>query len=252
MTSIPDESFNLDHPKNINSTSLKHLSSNSTEFYQVKNLFDYGWRHPDKKKPKVVRIFRILTNASAYESYRASIVSASSADVSFTRYGANEQLLFHGTNRHCTLGEEEKETNLCYRPECNLCCIISGSFEVSMAGSKHKFRRFGVGIYTTSCSSKADDYSQNGDENCQFKAVLVNRVVVGNPYTLRTNATQLTQAPYGYHSVRGEPGDQLNYEETVVYDNDAIRPAYLVIYGNKPPTSPLKSRIFGLFSTSLA
>jgi hypothetical protein len=29
----------------------------------------------------------------------------------------------------------------------------------------------------------------------------------------------------------GEPGVRLNYEETVVFSNDAIRPAYLVVYG---------------------
>jgi hypothetical protein len=28
------------------------------------------------------------------------------------------------------------------------------------------------------------------------------------------------------------PGDDLNYPETVVYDNDAIRPAFLVVYGD--------------------
>jgi hypothetical protein len=34
--------------------------------------------------------------------------------------------------------------------------------------------------------------------------------------------------------VVGEPGVDLNYEETVVYRNDAIRPAYLVVYGDPP------------------
>ena len=33
--------------------------------------------------------------------------------------------------------------------------------------------------------------------------------------------------------ILGEVGDALNYDETVVYDNDAIRPSYLVMY-NEP------------------
>ena len=33
----------------------------------------------------------------------------------------------------------------------------------------------------------------------------------------------------------------LNYEETVVYDNDAIRPAFLIVYGEDTPGLRLKS-----------
>lgn len=35
--------------------------------------------------------------------------------------------------------------------------------------------------------------------------------------------------------VFGEPGADLNYEETVVYSNDAVRPAYLIVYADSPP-----------------
>ena len=38
--------------------------------------------------------------------------------------------------------------------------------------------------------------------------------------------------------VLGVPGEDLNYEETVVYNNDAIRPAYLLVYGEAPPVPP--------------
>ena len=35
--------------------------------------------------------------------------------------------------------------------------------------------------------------------------------------------------------VLGEVGDKLNYDEQVVYNDDAIRPSYLVMY-DKPET----------------
>jgi hypothetical protein len=38
----------------------------------------------------------------------------------------------------------------------------------------------------------------------------------------------------------GVPGGDLNYDETVVYKNEAIRPVYLVTYG--PPETPTKLR----------
>jgi hypothetical protein len=53
--------------------------------------------------------------------------------------------------------------------------------------------------------------------------------------------------------VLGEPGGDLNYEETVVYDNDAIRPAFLIVYGDHPDVkSKLHSWIATLFKTPLA
>jgi len=54
--------------------------------------------------------------------------------------------------------------------------------------------------------------------------------------------------------VVGEPGLDLNYAETVVYDNDAIRPAFLVVYGEDTEELKLnlKSLIVTLFKTPLA
>lgn len=57
---------------------------------------------------------------------------------------------------------------------------------------------------------------------------------MGKPYKLRRNATDLAGPPVGYDSVVGEPGGDLNYEETVVYNNDAIRPGYILVYGDPP------------------
>ena len=39
------------------------------------------------------------------------------------------------------------------------------------------------------------------------------------------------------------PGVDLNYGETVVYDNDAIRPAFLVVYGEDTLQFQLESLI---------
>ena len=57
-----------------------------------------------------------------------------------------------------------------------------------------------------------------------------------------------------FSKVIGEPGMDLNYEETVVYDNDAIRPAFLIVYGDAPEKikSKLQSLALTLFKTPLA
>ncbi|THG97198.1 hypothetical protein EW026_g4755 [Hermanssonia centrifuga] len=60
--------------------------------------------------------------------------------------------------------------------------------------------------------------------------MLLNEVIMGNPIKLTTKDEDLTKPPDGYDSVVGEPGDELNYDESIVYRNDAIRPLFLIIY----------------------
>ncbi|RXW20685.1 hypothetical protein EST38_g5154 [Candolleomyces aberdarensis] len=108
---------------------------------------------------------------------------------------------------------------------------------------------------TRCCLLEADDYTANPDNASNLRVVLASRVIVGKAYRRQKNATSLTEPPCGHHSVIGEPGIDLNYEETVVYDNDAIRPAYLVVYGDPPPLTNakiIKSVITTLFKTPLA
>ena len=117
---------------------------------------------------------------------RARIAAAPS--VATSKHPGNEKLLFHGTNRCCLLAEDSSNTALCHFPECHLCCVIRNSFDIRKCGSYPqchifgtlfiwirrdetpisqvtafsnwqptelilKLRRFGTGIYTTSCSS---------------------------------------------------------------------------------------------------
>lgn len=80
-------------------------------------------------------------------------------------------------------------------------------------------------------STEADDYSKNTLSYARRKTLLVNSVIVGRTCNMRYNARHLQQPPRGFDSVTGTPGGDLNYEETVVYENDAIRPAFLIVYG---------------------
>jgi len=231
------------------------LSTGDPLYSTLEKKFMKGWKHPNKKKPQLQAMYKILWSDASlkpYNDYRA-LVAASSALRERSTNPANEQLLFHGTNRYCQLVEDGSKVRLCNLSTCHLCCIIRNSFDVRKCGTKHKFRRFGTGIYTTSCSSKADDYMLNGDESSKYRVLLVSRVVVGNPLKRRCNATNMIEPPCGHHSVIGEPGVDLNYEETIVYNNDAIRPAFLIVYGDTPQKtrSKLQSLALTLFKTPL-
>ncbi|KAJ3763958.1 hypothetical protein EV360DRAFT_77911 [Lentinula raphanica] len=235
---IVDE-FSLKHPDNGHrrrSSRILPLDSSDPMFVQVERLFSKGWRHRQKPRPVIQGIFKILSSDESLEAY-AIYKSQVQAFNLLSRYkkGANEQLCFHGTRRSCALGDDSDQLFLCNSAECSLCCIIRGSFDIARSGDANSFKRFGAGIYTTSCSSKADDYYSVGRSRQQhpqdLRVLLLNRVVVGKPHNRRHNATHMNQPPSGHHSVIGLPGVDLNFEETVVYHNDAIRPAYLVVYG---------------------
>jgi len=89
--------------------------------------------------------------------------------------------------------------------------------------------RFGPGIYTSSTSSKSNDYSHNG-KSSSWKAIMLNKVVVGKGYKVKQDKPSLTGPPTGYDSVLAETGQSLNHDELIVFNEDAIRPAWLVMY----------------------
>ena len=93
---------------------------------------------------------------------------------------------------------------------------------------------------------RADDYSVNSSAS-DWKAMLLNKVVVGCGYKLAADNITLTRPPAGCDSVSiisrewvfelltrgqviGEVGGSLNFDELVVYNNNAILPSYLVMY----------------------
>ncbi|TFY59972.1 hypothetical protein EVJ58_g5432 [Rhodofomes roseus] len=109
--------------------------------------------------------------------------------------------------------------------------VLRTSFSIARVGQHHKFSRFGKRIYTTGTSSKANDYvvEQGGSP---YKAMLLSEVVAGKEARKTANDLMLSKPPDECDCVLGVPGTQsvLNYDEVVVYRDDAIRPSFLVIY----------------------
>ena len=74
-------------------------------------------------------------------------------------------------------------------------------------------------------------------------------------YSLLSLSLQTSDLPKLPRQVLGVPGEDLNYEETVVYNNDAIRPAFLIVYGDAPPVPPkpigARRTVRRLFTTPL-
>ncbi|KAJ3561712.1 hypothetical protein NP233_g10027 [Leucocoprinus birnbaumii] len=198
-------------------------------FKSVSDQFKASWRH-STQCPPVRRVYKICSPASslaAYNTYKGT-VEARGQFVGQGRSAGNENRRWHGTRRECHLGDKG-HTQLCSSQTCSLCCIVKTSYDLNLFGKKTGWGRFGRGIYTSSTSSKSNDYSQN-DCKSNLKAMLLNKVIVGKGYKLTHDLTSLTSPPSGFDSVLAEKGGSLNYDELVVYTNDAIRPSFLVMY----------------------
>jgi len=111
-----------------------------------------------------------------------------------------------------------------------MCSIMRTSFKVALTGTAGRnFHRFGIGIYASATSSKSDDYAKNTAQS-KYKAMFLTTVIVGNGKKRTNDKKDYTCAPPGFDSILGETGDSLNFDEVVVYEDDAIRPSWLVIY----------------------
>ncbi|KAF8183436.1 hypothetical protein BJ912DRAFT_1023226 [Pholiota molesta] len=165
--------------------------------------FKASWRHVGTVCPPVRRVYKIQIPAvslAAYNTYKDG-VEARGQFASSGRSEGNENRRDKGHTQFCT------------------------------ATTKTGWGRYVVRkrIYTSSTSSKSNDYSHN-DCKSNLKAILLNKVVVGKGCKLLQDNTSLTAPPAGFDSVLAEKGGSLNYDELVVYSNDAIRPSFLVMY----------------------
>ncbi|KIO27719.1 hypothetical protein M407DRAFT_23033 [Tulasnella calospora MUT 4182] len=220
------------------STTLRLLDpsycSDSIEHDKISRLFENGWKHPEKRLPKIKRILVVSLPDhlnESYQEYKDLLQRRSGLS------GLNEQLVFHGTSRHCALGEGVEPSTTCEEIGCSLCCILKTSFLLSKAGSTGRsFKRFGPGIYTSNVSSKAHDYA-NSQGYSNNKAIIVAKVALGKSKVYTKTTKYLMVPPRGYDSIIGKPGVHLNYDEQVLYKNEAIRPAYIVIYEG-PASAP--------------
>ena len=82
-------------------------------------------------------------------------------------------------------------------------------------------------MYLAPNSSKCHEYTQgcNG-----YRALILCDVAPGRKYIETHDQTKLKAPPPGYDSVYGQHGGRLNYDEIVLYNEDAILPKYVIMY----------------------
>ncbi|KAF5326082.1 hypothetical protein D9611_000900 [Ephemerocybe angulata] len=175
-------------------------------YEMVEKKFQSGWKDTTRPMPKIKKVFKIIENEEflrPYDAYRKAV--------------KNETFRYHGTGRQCQLGV--MTTQLCTSSSYPVCNILKTSFKVSIAKTTGAF---GAGVYSSSASNKA--YSYCGASG----AMLLTKVVLGKVRQV-SGWNEVMACPPGFNSVVFDRmGGNLN--ETIVYDNDAIRPVFLIMF----------------------
>ncbi|KAF8193784.1 hypothetical protein BJ912DRAFT_231340 [Pholiota molesta] len=204
------------------SVNLIHVPPNDPEYHIVSQKFLDGWSHPHKAVPTVRRVFYVAYSTAAGLEHLGKFSD-------YCNRVGNVQMLFHGTQRACRIGETSTSVTACTSQECNLCNILRGSYNMERA----KGRMFGPGIYSTRVSSKADDYSNTSDPSVYTRVMIVNHVALGRSKTMYEASHDMQHAPHLYNSVTAATypeGGKVNYHEAVVYREDAICANAIVVY----------------------
>ncbi|KAH3764115.1 C2H2 zinc finger protein [Pelomyxa schiedti] len=215
---------------------VEFLAPTSAEYKSVIAQFALKWEK-EGQPLHVISISKVYPPSwifSRYMSYRDRIIPLGSWETP-----GNEKRRFHGTCILCDLGIKKSNSTPCAQPACSICGIIRNGFKVGMTPPEARaFQRFGMGLYFTSTSGKANDYSSPSERRTQSgglrRAMLLCKVIVGNPHLTKVNAPALAGPPPGCHSVVGQTGVDLNYDEVVIYDERAAIPAYLLWYTIPP------------------
>ncbi|KAG8986584.1 hypothetical protein FRB93_005246 [Tulasnella sp. JGI-2019a] len=241
------------NPTPFSSVNLRRLDAETEEYLKVCFRFATSWNKSDMPAPSVSPssvspssvplphvpppnvqlVYKVQYTQALDDLYR-----------SYLKTVKNEQQLFHCTFRKCQIGDPTEESwrkihtkvtqsgedaTICYDSGCSLCEILRTSFSVRFALDSGDF---GSGIYSSSTSSKATQYSRNGVES-GYSAMMVCNVAVGKPFFTGEWEKGRKKPPNGYNSVIGVRGHRLSDDEIIVYNDDAIRPAYLIIYDSK-------------------
>ncbi|KAI0803131.1 hypothetical protein BC629DRAFT_1591221 [Irpex lacteus] len=199
-------------------------------YNNVKSSFVKTWKE-NTPKPTITGIFLLpwtVKSRNAFEKYRDNVAKK-------RKLKTKEVKRFRSEKRACHLGDSKKNMKFCKRKSCNMCKAIKSSFhdtlkfKQGLAKKKSKVGvRFGGGIYISPTSNRAFNYAKNVSGNRSHKLALMSvRCVLGKVQKLSKEEHGRLKPNKGYDSVEGKAAN--GQTELVVYNADAVRPAYLII-----------------------
>ncbi|KAK0232322.1 hypothetical protein EDD85DRAFT_956161 [Armillaria nabsnona] len=213
---------------------LKRVPKGHVMHDNITKLWTDKWHDSTTPCPSISKIYLITWSAdmrTSFDAYREEVARKRNIPDGKPK----EIKCFRSERRACHLGDWKSYDSLCTNPNCRLCVAIKTGFRSSLDFKQQQVKcgakdgvRFGGGIYLSASSNKALQYAKNLKNGSEYLAVLATRTVLGNVQILSTEEHTRTAPDKGYDSVKGraDGGGPLEY---VVYDENAVRPAYLIM-----------------------
>ncbi|CAM9709379.1 unnamed protein product, partial [Laminaria digitata] len=202
---------------------LSVLTKRHPEYLPRKEQFMNEWMKPTENGVSVMRIFKIKVP----EDIRRR-------NSEYTQRMSSVQRRFHGTSCSdaCTFFVNLRG-GPCGEPTCNVCNICTKGFKLddNTGATARRLNfplRYGDGLYFSSVSGKANDYAEQSEKTspagkavrCMFMADVA-MTNVFRTFEYRLDPDNQECPPPGYDAVIGEVGPNLNYDEVVVYNEEA-------------------------------
>jgi hypothetical protein len=224
---------------------LATLTNAHPKYEQIKRQFTASWdMRSAGPTPTVQRVLQVRNPAHVFERFEAYKEALARAGRPVA-----EERRFHATSMRCAFGIDQGQRP-CEDASCAVCSIAQTSFKLEHAGggalfANLGFLRYGRGLYFSKTSSKSHSYggqSQRERHGEVLRCMFLCKVALGR--ALRTAEDRLEDDRVDdllrargrggeYDSVVGlttAEGGKLNYEESVVYSEEAALPSYLVVY----------------------
>ncbi|CAM9635701.1 unnamed protein product [Ectocarpus sp. 12 AP-2014] len=216
------------------SGTLRMLDDEEWEYETLCDMFTARWIKPRPANGvSIVRIFSIQVPHEVrdmHEQYKRMVV-------------VNLSQRFHGTscNEGCNfMVDPQGATSPCGLSSCSVCSICMLGFKLGRNVARTALAtctplRYGTGIYFSSVSGKANDYAdlsaKTDKDGTELRCMFVANVAGGKAFNTKNPYLPQSECPPpGYQSVVGEVGQGLNFDEVVVYKEEAALPTHLIVY----------------------
>ena len=205
------------------------LDKGNWQYEKLKRKFSKSWCSKKGNVPKISHVVEII-NPQLQQRLDQYVAKLS------WPYNGVEQY-YHGTQIKCDMLQYYEP---CSQSNCGVCGISKQGFDPQRINHS-SWQRFGKGFYFAPNSSKSYDYPRathdsTNNETSKYHSMLVCDIAPGAKYTLYKNEPSVSGPPSGYHSIYGSSqwlwglwkSPDMNYDELVVFDTEAIRPSYIL------------------------
>ncbi|KAL2932580.1 Thioredoxin reductase 2 mitochondrial [Bienertia sinuspersici] len=216
------ESF-ISYKQNAPLCSFKEMGIGDPSTKVIEKILRDTLTNPREKTSKISKVFRVKNSPEVvekFEKYRDMVkLKAKETEHKHPRslVDGNELLCFYATSMTCYSRKFEQVSGTCEQLNCNLCQIISSSFDMKYS------KKFGIQL-SMSGEALHESISAVWKVKNSKRVVILCRIIAG-----RIRATKDGINEDVYDSIRSYRRFSLNSEHLIVKNPNAVLPCFVIV-----------------------